>query len=252
MKKFVFAILAIFAVYCFVVNQDFRDATIEEFNNVTEKIKTEVGGGDHNNSEVSNDPVKHNSETKEFDFDIASEGYSTSTKNYFKEICYGSEFGSENASVVRWEKNMKIFVSGQKPDYLINELNSIVSELNSIIDPIQITFVNNKSDANYVIYFCSASQYGNAEPAAAPYVEDNYGLFIVNRTDEIKSGSMYVDIYRCNTIDVQKHILREELTQSLGLMKDSYSHVNSIFYQGWTETTSYAPIDVELIEILYN
>ena len=63
---------------------------------------------------------------------------------------------------------------------------------------------------------------------------------------------MYVDIERTSTNDGQKHLLREELTQSLGLCNDSYDYPESIFYQGWTETTEYAEIDKELIQMLYN
>jgi hypothetical protein len=63
---------------------------------------------------------------------------------------------------------------------------------------------------------------------------------------------MYVDIYRCESLDGQKHLLREELTQSLGLFNDSYKYENSIFQQRWTETTEYAPIDRVLIDMLYN
>jgi hypothetical protein len=63
---------------------------------------------------------------------------------------------------------------------------------------------------------------------------------------------MYVDIYRCTKLDGQKHLLREELTQALGLFNDSYKYDNSIFQQSWTTTTDYAPIDVKLIEMLYN
>jgi hypothetical protein len=63
---------------------------------------------------------------------------------------------------------------------------------------------------------------------------------------------MYVDLYRANEIDEQKHLLREELTQSLGLVNDSWKYKNSIFYQGWTTTTEYSDIDRELIDILYN
>ena len=62
---------------------------------------------------------------------------------------------------------------------------------------------------------------------------------------------MYVDIYRANDQE-QKHLLREELTQSLGLFNDSYKYPESIFYQDWTTTTEYAQIDRELIDMLYN
>jgi hypothetical protein len=63
---------------------------------------------------------------------------------------------------------------------------------------------------------------------------------------------MYVDIYRCTELDAQKHLLREELTQSLGLFNDSYKYENSIFQQRWTTTTEYADIDKKIIQILYN
>jgi hypothetical protein len=63
---------------------------------------------------------------------------------------------------------------------------------------------------------------------------------------------MYVDIERTKSRDAQRHLLREELTQSLGLINDTYDYPESIFYQGWTETTEYAPIDRELIQMLYN
>ncbi len=49
-----------------------------------------------------------------------------------------------------------------------------------------------------------------------------------------------------------KHVLREELTQSLGLMNDSFKYKNSIFYQGNSEVTSYSDIDKQIIKILYS
>ncbi len=47
------------------------------------------------------------------------------------------------------------------------------------------------------------------------------------------------------------HIIREELTQSLGLMRDSSKYENSIFFSGWTDVIRYAPIDEVIIEMLY-
>ena len=63
---------------------------------------------------------------------------------------------------------------------------------------------------------------------------------------------MYVDLDRCTSITGQKHLLREELTQSLGLKNDTYDYPESIFYQNWTEITDFAPIDRRLIDMLYN
>ena len=66
------------------------------------------------------------------------------------------------------------------------------------------------------------------------------------------SGKMYVDLVRNGDVESYKHLLREELTQSLGLFNDSWDYPESIFYQAWTTTTEYAPIDSELIDMLYN
>ncbi len=63
---------------------------------------------------------------------------------------------------------------------------------------------------------------------------------------------MYVDIFRANLIE-QRHLLREELTQSLGLARDSPEFPESIFQQSFsTKTTEYATIDRDLIRLLYH
>jgi hypothetical protein len=62
---------------------------------------------------------------------------------------------------------------------------------------------------------------------------------------------MYVDIVRANSTE-QKHLLREEFTQSLGLAKDSPLYMESIFQSAWTTTTEYAAIDKDLIRLLYH
>ena len=50
----------------------------------------------------------------------------------------------------------------------------------------------------------------------------------------------------------RSHLIREELTQSLGIMNDSYRYKDSIFYQEWTDTIDYAPIDRTIISLLYD
>ena len=62
---------------------------------------------------------------------------------------------------------------------------------------------------------------------------------------------MYVDIYRPDVMG-QKHLLREELTQSLGMAKDSFLYQASIFQQAWTTTEEYAEIDRDVIRLLYH
>jgi hypothetical protein len=46
-------------------------------------------------------------------------------------------------------------------------------------------------------------------------------------------------------------LLREELTQSLRLINDSYIYPDSIFQQDWTDTTWFTEIDRKIIHALY-
>ena len=62
---------------------------------------------------------------------------------------------------------------------------------------------------------------------------------------------MYVDTNRANSAE-EKHLLREELTQSLGLARDSQRYDNSIFQKDWTTTNEYADIDRDVIRLLYH
>lgn len=174
--------------------------------------------------------------------------YSPEAKSYFNEIVMNNEFTGPRKTAYKWTTNMNIYVEGDKRDYLMSELRDIVSELNSIINTIEIKFVTSRDQANYFVYFGSDYGYVNRYKLISPErVKDNWGYFEVYA----KSGNMYVDIFRANT-EEQKHLLREELTQSLGLFNDSWKYPESIFYQGWTTTTEYAPIDRELIDMLYN
>lgn len=49
----------------------------------------------------------------------------------------------------------------------------------------------------------------------------------------------------------RSHLIREELTQSFGLINDSTLYAESIFQQSWTTTQTYSPTDERLIQMLY-
>lgn len=236
MKKLIVILIAAFGVYLFVANQNVRTEAIKEIESIQEKVSN-TGGG----SVETEQPVTE------------SKNYTDEEISYFNEIARSSEYSNQDQGLVcKWESDMNIFVTGEDSPELMSELERIVGELNDIIDPININIVNSKSEANYVICFGSAYDYHQITPSAANYTDHNWGLFIVNSGQVIRRGTMYVDTHRCTELDGQKHLLREELTQSLGLFNDSYKYDNSIFQQAWTTTTEYAPIDIKLIDMLYN
>ena len=102
------------------------------------------------------------------------------------------------------------------------------------------------------VFFGSEKEFNTIDPNSKKYTKNNFGVFVYYGKTHLKRANIYVDIYRTKSIKAQRHLLREELTQSLGLFNDTYDYPNSMFYQGWTETTKYADIDVKLIKMLYN
>lgn len=188
--------------------------------------------------------------TKEVDINYSK--YGPEVVAYFKEIALKSEFSDQlRLKPRRWSTDMKIYVDGFCPEYLSLELHMIVKELNDLIDPIQIKLVSNRADANYFIFLGSMYDFHKKYPTTdLQLLKKNLGFFQLYSSGK---GEMYIDMVRTAGDELaQRHLLREELTQSLWLCNDSWAYPESIFYQGWTTTTEFAEIDKTLISMLYN
>ena len=173
---------------------------------------------------------------------------------YFNEIALGFEFGNASEITRKWVTPMKIIVEGSESQVLENALNIIIDELNALsTDGFKISLTEHKDSSNFAVFFGSGVAYANAYPSQEPYISSNRGLFAVfwGGDQNLYSGHMYVDIFQVEEV-FQRHLLREELTQSMGLAMDSRRYPESIFQQDWTSVTDFAPIDQELIRLLYH
>ncbi|MEO9484103.1 MAG: DUF2927 domain-containing protein [Ekhidna sp.] len=181
--------------------------------------------------------------------------YDLSVIDYFKEVALGFEFGNATRVTRRWKNDMNVFVGGSPTPELLTELDVIISEINELsTTDFQIELVSDTLQSNYYIYFGSGDSYAEIFPSLSNLISSNFGLFSVfwNGSNQLFTGYMYVDIFRANETE-QKHLLREELTQSLGLARDSHLYSESIFQQSFsTKVTEYAQIDKDLIRLLYH
>ncbi|MBX2816392.1 MAG: DUF2927 domain-containing protein, partial [Saprospiraceae bacterium] len=131
------------------------------------------------------------------------------------------------------------------------ELDRIIAEINDLSQTIALRRVRNGETANFNVFLTDADTYGQFEANAVPDLGSNWGYVYVYWTGAvITRGSMYVDTKRNTDLDCMKHLLREELTQALGLLQDSSTHPESIFYQPWTCGFEYAEIDQAVIALL--
>jgi len=180
--------------------------------------------------------------------------YEIDVIDYFKDIALGFEFGNTSNITRKWNSEMKVFIGGEPSFELLAEFEKIRTEINELkTDGFNVTVVDDSLQSNYYIFFGSGTKYAEMFPDEANLVNSNWGLFYLlwNGQNQFYSGHMYVDIIRANSIE-QKHILREEFTQSLGLAKDSPLYLESIFQSARTTTTEYATIDKDLVRLLYH
>jgi len=190
----------------------------------------------------------------EYDSPLANLYMRRNLVDYFQQITLSSEYGANFPLTKKWTKPMAIFVSGNAEEALITELHSIIAELNGLFtDGFQIGITADSLAANYHVFLGDKASYAKQYPSIVHLLPNNRGLFTIdiNSDFSIASGHMFVDIIN-NSLKHQKHILREELTQSLGLTNDIPYYPNSIFYEATSDVQVYSHLDIEVIRLLYH
>ena len=219
-----------------IENDDTGNEVIENAN--TENTDTEnddtesddTGNDDTGNEDTGNDDIIYTDEEIE----------------YFFEVAMNVEFGGNGQSQIhKWEEDLFIQVHGNPTSSDLQNLDAIIEELNALQSSVQLLVV--EQNANVDIYFSSANDFREIEPN---YIAGNDGFFWTywDQGTIVLANIFVLD----NQAEVYRnHLLREELTQCLGLMNDSYLYEDSIFYAGWTDTTEYMEIDRTLVSMLY-
>jgi len=176
----------------------------------------------------------------------------TTVTSYFNEIAMGTEYSSHK-EILKFKKDVYVITQGNCNQELKDELIKILKELNDLIEPINLYLTEDINKANVRLYFGGPDDYVKINPMSQSFINDCWGLFFIfPKYGEIDMSLVFIDVERSWNNTQRKHVLREELTQCLGLGNDSFSYPESIFYQGWTETQSYSELDKEIIKMLYN
>ena len=169
----------------------------------------------------------------------------------FLKITLENEFEKKNKKCKKWDNNIKIHVFFQ--EYIKDldiELDNIVKEINNLSETVKLERTKDIKKANLKLFFCSDKFYRKKIPVnTRPLLKNNYGLCTIfyNNNFIINKASIYIDIYRTKNLNCQKHLLREELTQSLGLVND-INMEDSIFNQKWQCITKYSTFDKLIIK----
>lgn len=173
-------------------------------------------------------------------------GYAATEIDYFAEIAFGAEFGGAEPVVRRWAVGPAIRVNGSPTDEDRATLEQVVAELNILMATTEISLV--EGEAAVELHFAPAAQLADILPQ---YIQGNIGFFWVWWDASQVLNRSVVLIATDVDVGVRRHLIREEVTQMLGLMQDSFTFPESIFYQSFSQVSEYAAVDRAVIEMLY-
>ena len=173
--------------------------------------------------------------------------YTEEEINYFMEVALGSEYGGASATIKKWTSDLRIRVSGSPTEDDRATLNQVISELNALLQPIELRLVDESPAIE--MYFVPPEDFSQYEPN---YVPGNLGFFYAYWNADCEIGRATILISTDDLTQPRRsHLIREELTQTLGLMRDAGRYSDSIFYDEPTTATAYSAIDETVIEMLY-
>ncbi len=169
--------------------------------------------------------------------------------NYFMEIVLGSEYGMGDFTIKKWRTDIRVEVSGHPTLQDLSALKQVITDLNEVVQP-EIHIALTRGHGNVKLMFIPHSEFYQYEPPGIIF----YGGFFRtwwHPTGEIYKGCVVIG---SDHIDQKhrSHLIREELTQTLGLMNDSMKFEDSIFYQGNSDVSSYSSLDKRVIKRLYS
>ena len=173
--------------------------------------------------------------------------YSELGISYFRDVAFGAEYGTLSRVVRKWAGDLRIAVHGTPTAEDLEALEAVMTDLRSVMRGRRVVVVT--EDPNLNLYFAPESEFSTIDPNYQP---TNYGFFWVWWGADQKLIRSQILISSTGiTQEARSHLIREEITQSLGLMNDSWRFPESIYYQGWTSTTSYTDLDFIVLEMLY-
>lgn len=179
--------------------------------------------------------------------------------NSFYETVLGNEYGRGVLKVRKWSKAVSIYVAHQVPDTKLHNdlLNAQIADLRAITG-LKITRVNNKSAADIQYYFTSQKQLSGLVSATSgkeslQYIRGAVCLATMKakKSGEIQSAMIYIPVDQARMHAKLLSCVVEELTQTMGIPRDSDAVYPSIFNDK-TPNDYLTGLDVVLLKLLYS
>lgn len=168
------------------------------------------------------------------------------TIEYFLDLAFGAEYGVSTNLLRTWHTPLRLVIHGDPAPEDLSAVSQVVEELNVLLQNTEIRLQPTDPDPNVRIRYIDQAGFDWYAPPHAR----RYAGYVVVRWNEVSQIEEADILIRKSLSPTRRaHVLREELTQALGLLNDSYVYPQSIFYQQFSETTAYADIDAAVLRI---
>jgi hypothetical protein len=174
-------------------------------------------------------------------------GYTAEEIDYFTRTAFGAEIGTPSPFLRRWRpaSGPHLGLSGSPTPEDLVVLDEVTAEINALTS-LDVDIID--EPASVAVYFVPRSAFQSVLPEAQAG-SDGFVWVWWGSDDHLTGATVLVatDISQ----PLRDHVIREEVTQMLGLLQDSDVYAESIFYRAYSEVTGYLPIDRVVIELLY-
>lgn len=172
--------------------------------------------------------------------------------DYFFEVVLLSEYGGDSSAqtVKKWDRPIvKVSLIGDISDRSRQCVQNTIDDFNLLSLSTKLIISNDQPDIT--MHFAPRTNFPSLE---ANYVMGNDGFFWrwYDASSTITRANILISTDNPPSDDERCHLIKEELTQSMGPANDSNKYPDSIFYGPWTSTQSYSKLDQEVIRLLYN
>lgn len=166
---------------------------------------------------------------------------------YFEQVAFGAEDGQVDGRIRKWRRDIRFTVLGSPSAADLEVIDGVIAELDELVAPLHVSRVTEQPNA--LILFLGKPNRFVPDPAAVRDTDGKVSVFTA-ADGEILAATVFIPAHRLEGRR-RAHVIREEMTQGLGLLKDSWWFPDSIFYEGVYAATELAAIDRSLIRLLY-
>lgn len=183
--------------------------------------------------------------------------------SYFNEIARYDEYTTQLKPITKYTSAVNVYIKqtyNVKKEHL-NEVKKVFKEITKLCPSLIVNYVDREENANFIIIFGEFDYLYEIYPKSMKF-GSNYdagGIIEYKKLDNgISPIFKTVVVFEFNkvnslyTIENYLHFIREEITQGLGLINDSWKYPESIFYQGYSKVIQYSELDKSIIQKLYN